>query len=558
MDVRNRLSNVYPNGLTKSPKFFSDVYAYFIRGGYPVILVENILDIITTLSTLIFITFVAFCLDWVAITKCQTEDTCKNLLEYIVYPTNFHTTGTNICMFVFIVMFAIYWISIVIRLSGELYGFLKTRNYFKRIGIRTSEIRVLKWPDVINKMIEHDDSLTPEIIINSIMKVDNYVIAMIGSNLFKINPVYYTQSFLWLINVAVMNPILRTAEETGKIVIDINNMTLVMRTLAIVQCLLFPFTFTLIIVNYVITFTTDFYTKKSYFGPKEWTIYASMVFREFNELPHIFNERIEKSYKYAKRYEQKFSAHMTNIIMKKAIFFFGTCLTLLIGLTFYDERLVMYIKFFDRPLLWYVAVFTTSIVIARSMIVNPVYVDEPDANEESAEEIMELMETHTHFFPNKWRGNSHTTTVLNEFKILFKYKIISVILEIASVFMIPYYMLNDVSLDLQLIADFIEKNTKHVEGVGYMCVAGLSENLRMYSSTDDTHSSMYQLLIDDPKIKRSLDNFNLYYHETNKTNDIEMGNTLFGPAPKYQFTKNALVTNALIKGISEEQEDEKL
>lgn len=518
-------NDVYPKGLSKSQKFFADVYAYFIRGGYSVIFVENILDILTTLSTLIFITFVVFCLDWVAITQCQSEDTCNSLINYIVYPKSFHT---NACMTIFIIMFTIYWISIVYKLSNELHDFLKTREYFKNIGIRTAEIRVLKWPDVVNKMIEHDNELTPEIIVNSIMKTDNYVIAMIGSNLFKINPVYYTQSFLWLINVTIMNPILRTADETGKIIIDIKYMTLIMRILAIVQCIFFPFTFTLIIVNYIITFTTDFYTKKSYFGPKEWTLYATMVFREYNELPHIFNERIEKSHKYAKRYEQKFSAHMTNIIMKKAIFFFSTCLTLLIGLTFFDERLVMYIKFLDRPLLWYVAVFTTSIVIARSMIVNPVYVDEPDANEESAEEIMSLMETFTHFFPNKWKGNTHTNIVLNEFKILYKYKIISVFLEIASAFVIPYYMLTDVTTDLQLVADFIEKNTKHVKGVGYMCTAGLSENLKMYSSVDDTHSSIYQLLVDDPKITRSLKNFNIYYYgnENKNFNNLESSDSI--------------------------------
>lgn len=540
--MSSQYSSIYPNGLTKNPKFFSDVYAYFIRGGYPVILVENILDILTTLSTLIFITFVAFCLDWVGIAQCQSEDTCESLVDYVVYPKSFHA---NACMIIFIIMFAIYWVSIVHKLTTELYDFFKTRNYFKSIGIKTSEIRVLKWPDVVNRMIAYDNTLSPEIIVNSIMKTDNYVIAMIGSNLFKINPIYYTQSFLWLINVTMMNPILRTADETGKIIIDIKYMTTVMRILAIAQCIFFPFTFTLIIVNYIITFTTDFYTKKSYFGPKEWTLYATMKFREYNELPHIFNERLEKSHKYAKRYEQKFSAHMTNIIMKKAIFFFSTCLTLLIGLTFYDERLVMYIKFLDRPLLWYVAVFTTSIVIARSMIVNPVYVDEPDAIEESAEEIMKLMETHTHFFPDRWKGFAHTNAVLNEFKALYKYKLISVFLEIISAFVIPYYMLTDVSSDLQLVSDFIEKNTKHVEGVGYMCIAGLSENLRMYSSVDDTHSSIYQLLIDDPKIVRSLDNFNMYYHgSTNIKTYIDeeegknMTNTLNSFEKEFMNTSN--------------------
>lgn len=537
----------YTNGLVKSPQFFSDVYSYYIRGGHQVIFVENILNILTTASTLVFITFVSFFLDWVQIGKCQSEDTCLNMSHYVVYSTNFHTIPTNICMFIFVIMFAIYWMWTTFKLLGELVDFMKIRNYFKTIGIRTDEIKGLTWLDVIEKMIMYDDSLTAEIIVGSVMNKDNYLIAIIGSNLFKINPVYYTQTFLWLVNVGILNPIFRKANETGKIEIDIKEMVLTMRVLAVVQIVLLPFTFTLMIVNYVIALTTDIYTKKSYFGPKEWTVYASLLFREYNELPHIFNERIAKSYRYAKRYEQKFNTHMTNVIMGKLIFTLGTCLTLLVILTLYDERLVLYIKLFNRNLIWYVAILTTCVTVARTMMVSPSSVDE------SAEEIMEKIASHTHFFPVKWKYQCHKYSVLEDFKTLFKYKIMSVFLEIASIFVIPCYMCSDLSADIQLVADFIAKNTKHCEDIGYICTAGISSNLSIFSSTDDRYSTEYNLLVEDEKIERSIKHFNEYYHEVSTTNDVELGNTLFGsdirrnpidssisnPIQKFQFKPNA-------------------
>lgn len=490
----------------RDPQFFSDVYSYFIRGGYFVILVENILNILTIALTLVFITFVSFFIDWVKIGRCQSEDTCGNFHEYIVYPTKFHNTATNICMFIFIIMFFIYWVWITKVLVGEIIRYLKYRNYFKTIGIRTSEIKVLTWLDVVKKMIEHDNTLTPEIIVGSIMNKENYIIAIIGSNLFNINPIYYTQTFIWLINVGILGQIFNESENNKKISVDTKKISLIMKILAVIQLLALPFIFTIMIVHYIINLTTDIYTKKSYFGPKEWTVYAKLLFREYNELPHIFNLRISKSYEHASKYEQKFSAHLTNVLMEKTIFTLGTCLTLLVILTFYNETLVLYIKLFDRTLIWYITLIVTAITVARMAMVDPASVDE------SAEEVMKKISEHTHYFPKKWIEKCHTTNVLEDYKTLFKYKLSSIFVEVISIFIIPYYMLSDLPNDIELIAKFIEENTFYSEEVGHICKAGLSSNnLSLYSSVDDKFNNEYQLLIDDEKIERSIKNFREYY-----------------------------------------------
>ena len=564
----------YNSGIIKNPQFFSDVYAYYIRGGYFVILVENLLNILTTATTLVFITFVSFFLNWTAIGKCQSVDTCMNVSEYIVYPTNFHNITTNAFMFVFVIMFAIYWMWTTIGLMIDLARYLKIRNYFKVIGIRTDEIKVLTWLDIVKKMMEHDNKLTAEIIVGSVMNKDNYLIAIVGSNLFRMNPTYYTQAFLWLLNVGVLNRIFNDSDGTEKkIIIDTKKITNIMRALAILQLCLLPFTFTLIIVHYIINLTTDIYTSKSYFGPKEWSIYAKLLFREYNELHHVFNERIAKSYKYASRYEQKFNAHMTNVLMEKLIYTVGTCLTLLVFLTFYDERLVLYIRLFNRNLIWYVAILTTCVTLARSLMVNPSSVDE------SSEEIMKKIAVHTHFFPIKWEGKCHQHVVLEDFKSLFKYKITSIFLEISSIFVMPYYLLKDLSnddmndgiyKDIQLVADFIENNTVYCEGIGHICKAGLSNNLSIYSSIDDRYNNEYNLLIEDDKIARSVKNFNEYYHGMSTTPDIETGNvrmdgTLLQSVPRYQLNPimvppvKPVISNIKIKSsLTESEEDAKL
>ena len=493
-------------GLTKSPEFFSDVYSYFMRGGYYAILIENILHIITTGSTLAFITFVTFCVDWNSIGRCQSEDTCNNFSEYVIYPKHFHTTFTVACMIMFIIVFSIYWVITLLTLVKESVRYLRIRNYFKNIGIRTDEIKVLTWLDVVKNMIENDNDLNPEIIVGSVMNKDNYLIAMVGSSAFNIDEAYYTKVFLWVINVVVLNQIF-SQPNNKKISVDTHAVSNMIKILAVAQIILCPFTFTLTIVHSIINVTTDIYTGNSYLGPKEWTTHARLSFREYNELPHIFDIRINKSYEHAGKYEQKFSAHIMNMLMKRIIFTLGTFLTLLVFLTFYNETLVLYIKLFNRSLIWYITILVTLITVCRMAIVDTTSINE------SAEEIMEKIAEHTHYFPECWKGKCHKCDILEKYKTLFTYKLVNILYELISIFYIPYYMLYKMPDDLEKIALFIEGNTKYCEGIGHICSAGLSTNLNVFSTYDGDYAS-YELLIEDEKIKRSLANFNNYYSST--------------------------------------------
>jgi autophagy-related protein 9 len=358
--------------LSSDQLFFSNVYNYYARGGYWCIFVENILNIVLTAFTLVFVTFVCFFLNWDAIGKCESEETCKDMASYIISPTNFHPTGVNVCMFLFIIMFFIYWLWISATMIRDIFIFVKYKRFFSdTLGIAIDELKVLEWSDVAKKIIDNDTTLTAEIIVGSIMKKDNYLISIVGSNVFRIKSYYYTHSFLWLINIGLLNQIFLYGSTSKRYIADYGRIKRVMKILGILQIIFLPFTLSILLIHYIVSFTTDIYTKKSYIGPKEWTIYAKLLFREYNELPHIFNDRIEKSYKHAGKYEQKFNSHMMNIVMDKIIFILGTYLTLLVIMTLYDERIVMYMRLFNRNLLWYVAIITSLISLAKLMMVYP-------------------------------------------------------------------------------------------------------------------------------------------------------------------------------------------
>jgi autophagy-related protein 9 len=151
--------------------FYSNVYSYYVRGGYICILVENILQIILIAFTLMFVTFVCFFLDWNLIKLCESEETCKSVSNYIISPNTFHNTSILVCMYIFIIMYSIYWIWISIALINDIYKFRNYKNYFKEcLYIKQKEIKTMTWETVVNRIIEYDTELTPEIIVGSIMK----------------------------------------------------------------------------------------------------------------------------------------------------------------------------------------------------------------------------------------------------------------------------------------------------------------------------------------------------------------------------------------------------
>jgi len=509
------------NEMKKDPSFFSDAYIYFTRGGYWCIFIENVLNIIVTLSTLIFLMFVFFFLDWDAIAQCDSEATCSSVDTYIITPAIFHSSPTSGFMILFLIMFFIYWISISAGLVMDMFKFLKYRIYFKsKLGINADELKVLSWSDVVRKMITADNTLSPEIIVGSIMKKDNYLIAMISSNVFKMNPIFYTNTFLWLVNVCILNQIF--PKNTTILIVtfsDYEKIKKILKLLGVIQIILLPFTFTIMFVHYAINFTTNIYTQKT-IGPKEWTLYGKFLFREYNELPHIFNDRLRKSYKYALQYEQKFNVHMTNIIIEKFTFLFGTYLTFLILIWFYDDRFVMYIKLFDRDLLWYIAILTSIISVLRLMTVSPSTVDE------SSEEIIHKMTKYTHYFPNRWNGKCHQHDVYNEIMSLYKYKIMGIFLELLSVIVLPFYMIFKISDSTETIARFIERNTTYNNSIGYICKHSLisdigslgmssvdNESIEMgtFSISVAGSSNESTSLIETDKRERSTRNFLSYY-----------------------------------------------
>lgn len=66
--------------------------------------------------------------------------------------------------------------------------------------------------------------------------------------------------------------------------------------------LLSPFLLIFVIVHFLLRNAEEFHSKRNYLGPRDWSPLARWRFREYNELAHRFDARINRSYKPADRY----------------------------------------------------------------------------------------------------------------------------------------------------------------------------------------------------------------------------------------------------------------
>ncbi|XP_027363717.1 autophagy-related protein 9 isoform X2 [Abrus precatorius] len=229
----------------------------------------------------------------------------------------------------------------------------------------------------------------------------------------------------------------------------------------IVMLLLSPFLVIFMLVYLFLRHAEQFYNHPSTASSRRWSNLSRWVFREFNEVDHLFKHRINSSVLHASDYLKQFPSPIISIIAKFISFVSGGFAAILIIIAFLEESLLEG-HIFGRNLLWYAAVFGTITAISRAAITNELLVLDPEG-------AMSMVVQHTHYMPKRWRGKESTEMVRIEFETLFQYTGMMLLEEMASIFLTPYLLLWVVPKRVDDILQFISDFTVDVEGVGHVC-----------------------------------------------------------------------------------------
>eukprot|EP00833_Pecoramyces_ruminatium_P017692 jgi/Orpsp1_1/1191724/evm.model.d7180000088068.1 len=135
---------------------------------------------------------------------------------------------------------------------------------------------------------------------------------------------------------------------------------------------------------------------------RTYNLLAQWKFRQFNELPHDFEKRLNRSYENAMTYLDQFPNSRFSIISKLIVFISGSIVTVLTILTLIDQD--FFNSFEITPgcsVLFYIGIFTSVLAFTKGMINEGTKDYDPQL-------LMENIAQETHYYPKKWREKSYS------------------------------------------------------------------------------------------------------------------------------------------------------
>ena len=133
------------------------------------------------------------------------------------------------------------------------------------------------------------------------------------------------------------------------------------------------------------------------FGIRQYSNYSLWKFREYNELPHIFENRLNMSYDDACKYMSHFSNKISDMIKEFIVFIASSFLVFLTIISIIDEDILFNNVSDDKSALWYIGLFGGIVGVCKLSNKNE-FVYKPD-------KLLKRVAIYTHYFPNNWKDS---------------------------------------------------------------------------------------------------------------------------------------------------------
>ena len=224
-----------------------------------------------------------------------------------------------------------------------------------------------------------------------------------------------------------------------------------------------PFIIIYCIVLYFFRYFNEYQKNPAQLGSRQYTPLAEWKFREFNELSHLFQRRINMSHPFASRYINQFPKDKTIQASRFVAFVTGALVSVLALATIIDPELFLGFEItHERTVLFYLGLFGTIWAVARGAVPEENIVFDPEF-------ALERVTEYTHYLPAHWRGRMHSDEVRKEFAQLYQIKIVIFLEEIISIIFTPFVLWFSLPKCSDRIVDFFREFTLHVDGLGYVC-----------------------------------------------------------------------------------------
>jgi autophagy-related protein 9 len=239
----------------------------------------------------------------------------------------------------------------------------------------------------------------------------------------------------------------------------------------VAHLLFMPFLLFFMTLHFLLVNMYVWKSSKEYMGPREWSSVAKWTFREFNELPHVFERRLGPSYMAADDYLSLFTqSPIVSYLGRALLFLSGSLVAVLISFAALNDAILLHVKISQWNLLWYVGMLGVAFSVGKGMLpdekIHPSYTYNLHAEMETA---LTRAASHTHHFPDFWKKRSWKEETHSAFSAMFQNKSKLFVMEIVATLMAPFVLCVTLPRAAVSICAFVHNTKIELPGLGDVC-----------------------------------------------------------------------------------------
>ena len=519
--------------------FLTDVYYYYIGNGWNCIVLSRLCDLLTVGFVIWLTSFLGNCIDYSILFN---EDVTKLSQVY-----------DGKCYAKIPLTQKIFFYAAIVLLLMRLRNLYKEFSDLKEIklfynyllDIDDSELQTISWPTVVKKIMilknqntnaimnDKDNDLKSKAklnahdIANRLMRKENYMIAIFNRNILNkpltipfINTHFLTKTLEWNLKLCIFDYLFNEQGQIkSKVLSQHHRLSLIVnlrkrfRLAGLLSIALSPILVVYFILYYFLKLFYDYKTNPGLLNARSYSPLAKWKMREYNELPHLFDQRLNLSIEYADEYLNQFPKEFSDILLKFISYITGSIVTVLALLTIIDHENFLNFEITEgKTSLFYMSTLGAIFTVCKSAISNTDsrYLFNPEVS-------LKKVSHFTHFLPISWQNRYHTIEVKNQFCDLYNLKLILIFKELCSLIFLPYILYVSLPNSCDKIIDFFRDYSVHVDGIGYVCTfAMFNMNEDKDHVKSDNEVARFNGDADDKMMKSYI-----YFMESYGQNDVK-------------------------------------
>ena len=509
--------------------YLFNLYYYYYNHGYTNLILTEISNLMILSFSVFLIIFVIQCLNLSDLIKYSNNEPIS-IGNFIKLDNFWHF---NILITICFIIFAGYLLIQLISIYASIRKFWKIRKIYKNdLNIDSKELETLTWNDISNKIIKHYciPNLNIYTLQMQIMIKENLIISIYDQlENIKFHKYPLTKLLEWNFIFCFINPLINENREIGlSIKTDYNKYVSQVKNrltrIAVLNLIFMPFVLLFMVLYMILQYGQQFYNNPNLLVNRQWTIKALWKFRYYNELPHLFHDRMNKAASSTKDYIKQFPSSIMVTIAKFITFVLGSFFLLLLVLPVINENLLINLNISSgKPVLWYMGILGGIIAISKSFI-------NKNFNNQIEKMLVKMNENLD--IPFEWTENPKSEKILKQVNKMFPQRIILLFEEFYCLIITPYILRFVLYKEVEEICMYlINTLTTHHSVNGLISKNCLFINSRQITENKKTNKSFEFFQKNYPEwstssflyndINDSLEKSKAYFSQHNKLSVIE-------------------------------------